>query len=74
MSSQRCCQVCVWSLVRDVDGLPWRGARVYHHRCRLCLCEYVASVGGGCCYGVSLRWCACGIPLEGEEEVVAVPR
>ena len=33
---------------------------------------YLDGVGGGCCYGVSLSWCDGGIPLDGEEEVVAV--
>ena len=58
--------------VGDDNGLPWSGARMYRHRCRRCLRGYVNGVGGGCCYGVSLRWCDGGIPLDGEEEVVAV--
>ena len=77
MSSHHCCQVCVW-LFRgrpgDDDGLPWGGAPMYRHRCRRCLRGYADGVGGGCCYGVSLRWCDGGIPLDGEEEVVAVHR
>ena len=64
--------VVVGAGVGDYDGLPWAGARMYRHRCRRCLRRYVDGVGGGCCYGVSLRWCDCGIPLDGEEEVVAV--
>ena len=60
--------------VGDEDGLPWGGARMYCHRCRRCLRGYVDGVGGGCCYGVALRWCDCGIPWDGEEEVLAAPR
>ena len=60
--------------VGDDDGLPCTGARMYRHRCGQCLRGYVDGVGGGCCYGVSLRWCDCGIPLDGEEEVVAARR
>ena len=62
----------VWGRVGDDDGLPWRGARLYRHRCRRCLRGHVDGVGEGCCYGVSLRWCDRGIPLDGEEEVLAV--
>ena len=47
------------------------GAWMYRHRCRRCLRGYVDDVGGGCCYGVSLRGCNCAIALGGEEEVVA---
>ena len=54
------------------DGLPWGGARVHCHGCRRCLWGYVDDVGRGRCYGVSLRSCDGGIPLDGEEEVVAV--
>ena len=39
-----------------------------------CLRGYVDGVGGGCCYGVSLRGGDCGIALDGEEEVVAARR
>ena len=38
---------------------------MYRHRCRRCLGGYVDGVGGGCCYGVSLRWCDCGIAFFG---------
>ena len=58
--------------VGDDDGLPWGGAWMYRHRCGRCLRGYVDGVGGGCCYGVSLRGCDRGIALDGEEEVVAV--
>ena len=64
--------VVVGGGVGDDDGLPWGGARMYRHRCRRCMLGYVDGVGGVCCYRVSLRWCDGGIPLDGEEEVVAV--
>ena len=64
--------VVVGGEVGDNDGLPWAGALMYRHRCQRCLREYVDGVDGGCCYGVSLRWCDGGISLDGEEEVVAV--
>ena len=64
--------VVVGDGVGDDDGLPRGGARMYRHRCRRCSWEYVDGVGGGCCYGVPLCWCDGGIPLDGEEEVVAV--
>ena len=60
--------------VGDDDGLPWGGTWMYCHRCRRRLRGYVDGVGEGCCYGVSLGWCDCGIPLDGEEEVVAARR
>ena len=66
--------VVVWGGVGDDDGLPLDWARMYRHRCRRCLPGYVDGVGGGCCYGVSLRWCDCGIPLDGGVEVVAACR
>ena len=47
---------------------------MYLHRCRRCLRGYMNGVGGGCCYGVSFRWRDCGIPLDGEEEVVVARR
>ena len=63
--------VVVGAGVGDDHGLPWGGAWMYRHVCRQCLRGYVDGVGGGCCNGVSLHWCDCGIPLDGEEEVVA---
>ena len=61
--------------VGDDNGLPWGGAWMYRHRCPRCLRGYVGmGMGGSCCYGVSLCWCDCGIPLDGEEEVVAARR
>ena len=42
--------------------------------CTVVLWGYVDGMCGGCCYGVSLRWCDGGISLDGEEEVVAVHR
>ena len=64
--------VVVGGGVGDDNGLPWGGTRMHPHRCRRWLRGYADGVGGGCCYGVSLRWCDGGIPLDGEEEVVAV--
>ena len=66
--------VVVRGWVGDDDGLPWGAARMYRHRCPRKLRGYVDGVGGGCCYGVSLRCCDCGIPLDGEEGVVAARR
>ena len=66
--------VVVGGGVGDDDGLPWGGARVYHHVSRRRFWGYLDDVGGGRRNGVPLCWCDGRILLDGEEELVAVHR
>ena len=58
--------------VGDDHGLAQGGASVYRQRCWRFLWKQVGDVGRGRRYGVFTIWCDGGIPLDAEEEVLAV--